>query len=271
MGTPFLLGVLSILQGDGVAPPQDPRIRAQAVLGRASKESDIDGAALVLSSLLSDGAALQVALSAPAALDERSVYVLFGGCWGPRAKVAWKDRRAWQRVLVASVSANPELIRAVLRADRYKSYIEKRNPRGAATINSFPFFAGSAYADDLVERFTESMRRETTHRAEPMRSPYSNAVIITSEEVEEDLLETWQMLCGVCGRLDLIRGATVENWRGRFAELDRWFRQDRPYIAWDDVRACIQVDGDAKEVAHPTPRPSRSIPELKPPWLSKAH
>lgn len=271
MWTSLLLGVFSILQGDGATPPQDPHVRVVAVLNRASKEPDFDGAALVLSSLLSDESALPIALSASAALDERSVSILFGGVWGSRADVASKDRRMWRRLRDASVSAKPELIRAVLRADRYQSYIEKRRPRGAATINNFPFFAGSAYADDLVERFIESMRRKTTHRAEPIRSPYDNSVLVTSEEMEVNLLETWQMLCGVCGRLDLVAGATSDNWRGRFAELDEWFRQNRPYITWDDARSCIQVDREAKEVARPTPRSSRSIPELKPPWLSGSH
>jgi hypothetical protein len=103
MWTPLLLGVFSILQGDGVAPPQGPRGRAEAILDRASKEPDLDGAALILSSLLPDGAALQVALSSPAALDERSIYILFGGVWGSRADVAPKDRRVWRRIRDTSV------------------------------------------------------------------------------------------------------------------------------------------------------------------------
>src|SRR5262249_36763210 len=160
----------------------------------------------VFSSLLSDESALRSAFLTPASLDERSVYILFGGVWGSRAVVASKDRRVRRRIRDDTISAKPEAIVAVLRCDRYQSYLEKRSPPGAATINGFPFVAGSAYVDDLVERFIESMRHETTRQAEPIRSPYGNSVLVTSAEMEVDLLETWQMLCGVCGRLDLIAG-----------------------------------------------------------------
>jgi hypothetical protein len=255
------------MQAVGEGTAQGPRDRSTAVIDRASKEPDLDGAGLILSSLLSDESALRSAFSTPAALDERSIYILFGGAWGSRAEVAWRDRLAWQRIRTGAVSAKPELIRPVLRADRYASYFERRHPRGAATINSFPVFAGASSADDLLEGLIEPMRRDATRPAAAIRSPYNDSVLVKAEEMEVHLLASWQVLCGVCGRPDLIAGSTAGNWRGRFPELDEWFRRNRPYIVWDDGRSHIRIDGAAREEARPTPRSSRSIPELKPPWL----
>lgn len=265
MWTPLLLSFLSAMQGVGEGTAQGSRESLEAVLARASRQSDLDGAGLVLASLLSDGATLRAAFLTPAALDERSTYIFFRGDWGRRAKVAWKDCRGRQRIMVESVSAKPELIRSVLRADRYATYIASRRGRGAATINTFPFFEYSRYADDLVETFIETLGPEVTRPAKAVRS-LDGLVLHTADEVEVDLLQTWQMLCGVCGRLDLIDKATTKNWRDRFPELDEWFRRNRPYIVWDDGNSCIRVDEDAKEAARPTPRSSRFLPELKPPW-----
>ena len=77
------------------------------------------------------------------------------------------------------------------------------------------------------------------------------------------------MLCAVCDRLDLIENATPKNWRDRFARLDKWFQENRPYILWDNEKSCIRIDETAKESGSPTSRTSRSIPELKPTWQSR--
>lgn len=265
MKTTFLLSVLFVLQSVGEGTVQTLPESVETVLVLASREPGLDGAGLVLSSLLRDESELRSAFLSPVAMDERSLYILFEGKWGSRATVVPKDLVAWRRIRDGAVSVKPELIRPVLRADRYESSLEKRHPRGAATINSFPFFAGSAYADDLVEKFIECLRRESTHPAKAVRS-LDDFVLQTADQVEVDLLETWQLLCGVCGRLELIDKATIRNWRDRFPELDEWFRRNRPYIIWDDGNSCIRVDEDAKEGARPTSRSSRSIPELKPPW-----
>src|SRR5690606_8884972 len=119
--------------------------------------------------------------------------------WGSRAEIDGNDG-VWLRVLVDAISAKPELIRAVLRADRYQDSIEARQPRGAATINTFPFFASAPFADDLVERSIESLRRDATRPAEAITS-LDGFVLVTAEQMEVNLLLTWQMLCGVCGRL----------------------------------------------------------------------
>lgn len=276
MWMPFLIYVLVVGQVVGEDATKRPRGGLETVFARASKEPDLDGAGLILSSLLSDELTLRSAFLTPLALDDRSVYVLFGGNWGSRAKVTWKASTQWHRIRVASVSTKPELIRSVLRADRYASYFEKRHPRGAATINFFPFFADEDFSDDLVERSIEPMKREVTHLAKAVMNPYNDMrakgspplVLVTADEKEVMLLGNWQLLCGVCGRTDLIDKATTENWRERFADLDEWFRRNRPYIVWDDRNSCIKIDGKAKDGAEPTPRSSRAIPELKPPWLS---
>lgn len=258
--------LLAVPPADG--PAEAPRDQLAAVLRRAAREPDLDGAGLVLSSLLSDRDLLRAALAASDGMDARSAYVIFTGHWGSRAKVTWKDRKAARRVLAESASANPALIRRALRADRYAADLEARNPRGASTVNTFPFTAYSHYADDLAERYVESLRVETTRPARPVESPFSHAVLLTPDDVELNLLETWQLLCGLCGRLDLVDKATSANWRARFPELDAWFRTNRPYVRWDDDASCLRVDKEAKASATPTPRAARAIPRLIPPWLA---
>jgi len=267
MWTPFFFSVLSFMQAAGEGSRQGPGDSLEAVFERASKESNLDGAGSVLSSLVSDESRLRSAFSKSVVLDERSVYILFDGNWGSRARVAWKDHKAWHRILVESTSTKPELIRSVIRADRYETYLRNRSSGGAATINIFPFFSYSPYADDLVETFIEVLRKTTTRPAKEIVF-LDRFVLVTAEEAEVDLLQIWQMLCGACDRLDLMDKATTKNWRGRFPELDNWFKENRPYILWDNIESRIRIDDKAKELGRPTRRASRSIPELKPPWLS---
>jgi hypothetical protein len=271
----LLFSTLVISQAGGEQKARAPIDRVAGILERASRESDLDGAGLVLSSLLSDESKLRSAYLIPIRLDERSMYVLFGRQWGARATVTWKARQNSHRILVQTVSTKPILIRSAIRADRYDTYLRKRGPGGAATINYFPFFSYSKYADDLAEQFFETLRKETARPAEPILSPYNELrgkgsppqVLLTAEEMEVNLLDIWQMLCGVCDRLHLIDKATTENWRGRFPELDRWFKEHRPYIVWDNKESHCRIDEEAKELSRPTPRASRLIPELKPPWV----
>jgi hypothetical protein len=266
-----LVSVLLVAQVPSEKTSKGARDTLEKVFERASKESDVDGAGLVLSSILSDESKVRSAFSTAVALDERSVYILFGGNWGSRARIKWKDEQARQRIMAESVSRNPVLIRSVIRADRYESYLRRRNPRGAATINSFPFFSYATDADDLAEFFIVLLRKETSHAAEaimsPLGSPKGQGTLVTAQEMELNLLRTWQDLCGECGRLDLIGQATAKNWRNRFPELDKWFQENRPYMIWDNGRSCIRIDEKAKEQETPTRRVSRSIPELRPPWL----
>jgi hypothetical protein len=264
----LLFSTLVISQAGGEQEARASIDRVAGILERASRESDLDGAGLVLSSLLSDESMLRSAYLTPVGLDERSMYILFGQQWGSRAAVTWKARQRAQRILVRTVSAKPILIRSAIRADRYDTYVRKRSPGGAATINYFSFFSRSPYVDDLAEKFVETLRKETTRPAKPIMSPYSgDRVLVPADEVDVDLLDIWQMLCGVCDRLDLIDKSTTENWRGRFRELDEWFKGNRPYVVWDEKESRCRIDEEAKEVSRPTPRASRVIPELKPPWV----
>src|SRR5258708_7340735 len=107
MWTLFYLSVLSFMQASDDRRPQDASERLRAVLERASKEPDLDGARLVLSSLLSDEPTIRSVFLTSVVPDERSVYVLFGGQWGSRAGVTWKDGMKRQRILVESVSTKP--------------------------------------------------------------------------------------------------------------------------------------------------------------------
>ena len=94
-------------------------------------------------------------------------------------------------------------------------------------------------------------------------------VLRTREEREIDRLIKWHLLCGVCGRLDLIKGANTENWRARWKDLEQWFVRNRPYASWDEDTCSMRVDEEAKEMAWPVTRESRLIPELKPLWRDK--
>jgi hypothetical protein len=263
-----LWSVLSITQVAGDRPAEVRHDALEAVFERASKQPDLDGAGLVLSSLLSDDRTFHSALLKSMPNDERSVYVLFGGNWGSRAAVNSKDVRRLHQVVVDSVSTTPSLIRQVIRADRYETFLRsRRSSGGAATMNYFPFFSYSTYADDLVESFIETLRKDTSRPAKPVVS-LDKFVLVTADEMEVNLLSLWQMLCGACDRMDLIDKATTKTWRGRFPELDKWFNENRPYILWDNSNYCIRIDQDQKELGRSTPRTSRSIPELKPPWMS---
>jgi hypothetical protein len=263
----IILSLLGFVPGPGEATSQNPEDRLKAAFDRAAKAADLDEAGLIISSACSDDSILRSAYLTSTALDERSRYILFGRQWGSRANITWEERERRERILIESVSAKPELIRWVLRADRYLTYREKRHPRGAATINSFPFHSYSSYADDLVETFLESARKNATRPAKAIKS-INDVVLLTAEDVEWNRLASWQLLCGVCDRLDLIEKSNTKNWRERFADLDRWFHQNRPYILWDDDKSCIRLDEEAKENGRPTRRESRSIPELNPSWQS---
>ncbi len=273
-----LVSVLLLMQVAAEQAPRAPRESVQAVFDRASRAPDLDAAAVVLSSLLADDATLRSAYLSSAVLDERSVYILLGGAWGSRVTTTWADGLRRSRILVEAVSTRPALIGSIIRADRYSTYIRGGRPQGAATINYFTFFEKSRYADDLMEKSIESLRGETTHPAKAIESPYNELrpkamlplILVTAEDVEVNLLHSWQLICGVCDRLDLIDKATTKNWRDRFPELDRWFQVNRPYILWDDGKSCIRVDEEAKETGRATPRESRSIPALRPPWLPRA-
>ena len=272
--TVFLSG-LSFIQAPGERTPQGPTDRVEAVFARAARESDIDEAGLILSSLLSDEATIRSAFSTSAILDERLVDILFGGNWGSRARVAWRDTQCQHRILVELTSTKPLLIRSIICADRYETYIRRRHPQGAATINYFPFFSFSHYVDDLGETFIESLRKEIGHPAEALVHPHDSRpksqppfILVTAEEMEFNLLSRWQMLCGVCDRLDLIENATPKNWRDRFPRLEKWFQENRPYILWDNDKSRIRIDETAKKSGRPTPKTSRSIRELKPIWQS---
>jgi hypothetical protein len=203
------------------------------------------------------------------------MYVLFGGHWGTRSNVTWKDRQRLQRIRVESISAKPTLVRFAIRADRYFTSLRGGRPRGATTINMSALFEWSPYADDLVEVSIEGLRKETDHPAKPLVNPHGlmgnsrpPTIIFTAEEVEINLLAGWQVVCGMCDRMDLIEKATTSNWRDRFTQLDKWFQENRPYILWDESKSCIRIDEEGKKLGRPTRRSLRSIPELRPPWLS---
>jgi hypothetical protein len=267
----FVLPILSLfLAADSALAGEPPRTLGE-MFDRASREADIKQASSLLASFLIDDARIRSAFSTTRVLDERMVYLLYGVGW--RAAGAnipheeWaRDWRRRIRILVETVSTKPILIRSVIRADRYEASIRRHVSYPAHTWR--PFF-GEPYADDLVEYNVEHLRRDAAHPAEPIHAEFdSSRIAVTAEDVEVSLLWQWQMLCGVCDRLDLIDKSTIKNWRSRFAELDRWFQTNRPYILWDKKSSCIRVDQEAKEFGDATPRKPRKIRELKPPWPS---
>jgi hypothetical protein len=238
---------------------------------RASRETDIDRASSLLASFLTDDSRIRSAFLTARALDERTVYLLYGVRWRFAGKdiphEVWeRDWRRRVRILVETVSTQPVLIRSAIRADRYEASIRRHVSYPA---HSWAPFFGENYADDLVEYYVEHLRRDVSHPADPIQSAFGpSRILVTAEDVEVGLLRDWQMLCGVCDRLDLIDKSTVKNWRSRFPELDMWFQKNRPYVRWDRKGSCIGIDQEAKEFGAPTQRKLRKIPELKPPWPS---
>jgi hypothetical protein len=238
---------------------------------RASRETDIDRASALLASFLTDQSRIRSAFSTTRVLDERTVYLLYGVGWRAAGRSIphgeWaRDWRRRVRILVETVSTKPMLIRSVIRADRFEASIRRHVSYPA---HSWAPFFGEGYADDLVEYYVEHLRRDAAHPAEPIHAEFEpSRIVVTAEDIEVSLLWQWQMLCGVCDRLDLIKDSSVKNWRSRFPELDKWFQTNRPYVLWDRKGLCIRVDQEAKEFGFPTPRKPRMIPELKPPWTS---
>lgn len=261
MMTTVLMLLINQFAGDGSA--RGLREPPEKVVERASKEADLERAGLILSSLLIDEANIRSALAATTALDDRSAYVLLGGNWGSLAKVSREQRARWSETLVRSISARPNLIKTVIRVERFEAYITVTFGRGSES--GVPFFSTSRYVDDVAEYFMERLRKETGRP--PSAILFSNHVILTEGEHEVELLANWQMLCGICDRLDLIEESTTKNWRDRFPELDKWFKANRPFVSWDEGKSCMTIDDDAKEWGSVTARSAREIPDLKPPWL----
>jgi hypothetical protein len=116
----------------------------------------------------------------------------------------------------------------------------------------------------MAEYFIEHLRIET--RRPPTAVAFNGHVVVSADDQEVNLLATWQLLCGQCDRLDLVKNTTTKEWRGRFADLDTWFQRNRPFILWDNSGSHIRIDEDAREGENVTMRESRLIPELKPTW-----
>jgi hypothetical protein len=253
--TLFQCWVLLLLPFCGEARPQaDDKL--EAALERASKAPDCAAVRAVLALALTDDAHIRAAYLTARPLDERTAFVLFSGVWRSDDRaLPQKEYSRRRRLLVEAVSTKPVLIRSVIRADRYATWIVVRDPLPASIRN--PFTCGIEYADDLVEWWIEKLRHYIPKPAD---------ILVPDEEMEEALLWHWQMLCGVCDRLDLIDKSTAKNWRGRYPDLEKWFQANRPFVKWDEARSCFRIDEDSKHDGLPTERTSRRIPELKPPW-----
>jgi len=126
MWTPLFFVALSFLQAAGAGTPQGQHRNLQAALARASKEADLNRAGSILWSSFTDEAAIRSALLTSEALDERSIFILFGGHWGSHARVPVKNRPHWQRIVVGAVATKPTLIRSVIRAERYDIHLRNR-------------------------------------------------------------------------------------------------------------------------------------------------
>jgi hypothetical protein len=238
-----------------------------AVLNRASKEATLDGAAQIMAVLLIDEVNMSRLFNYNKKLDERSMYIIFSGCWGSRARVSYEKQSQLFRICTESISANPTLIEKYIRAQRYATYFAKREDGGIATINSWTRFELANDIDDIMEICMESLRKYKSRPAEPVVSPFDKLVLVPAEEVELGLLVNWQFFCGITNHFDLIDKTTTKNWRSKFSDLDDWYRLNRAYVLWDNERSRITIDEDAKERARPTYRSLRSVPELKPPWI----
>jgi hypothetical protein len=252
-----------------ISNASDPQTVIQDSLQRAAQAQIFDDAAAILSATCNTSARMREAALAANLIDERNLYIILGLQWGSQIKLTKEYQNDRRMDLTKTIAERPELIHDVLRAERYESYIYSHTTyaHGAAGINFYPFFSRSNYADDLTEIYIESLRHEAQRPKHAIMHPHAqNLVMLSEEEHELGLLEIWQRTCGLTGQIELIKGCNGEQWRSRFEILDKWFKINRPYSAWDNASNSIRVDSDLKKLGKPTNRVQRLIPELVPPW-----
>ncbi len=265
-----VVAVIAILQLDTViSTASDPQTVIQDSLQRAAQARMYDDAAAILSATCNTSARMREAALTANLIDERNLYIILGLQWGSQTKLTREYPNDRRMDLAKTIAERPDLIHGVLRAERYASYIYSHSEysHGAATINFYPFFSRSIYADDLAEIYIESLRSEAQRPKHAITHPHApNLVMISEEEHELGLLEIWQRACGLTGQLELIKDCNGERWRSRFEILDKWFKINRPYSVWDNASSSIRVDSNRKGSGRPKKREERLIPELVPPW-----
>ena len=115
MCTSFFVTVLSFIPAVGDGTAQNPPDNLAAVIERALKVSNLNRAASILWSYLSDESTIRSAFLTSEALDERTVYILFGGHWGSYSEIGVRNRPHCERILVDAITTKPMLVRLVIR------------------------------------------------------------------------------------------------------------------------------------------------------------
>lgn len=257
-----------------ISNASEPKTAIQDSLQRAAHAPVYDDAAAILFATCDTSERMRNAALSEDFIDERNLYIVLGLHWGSQIESTRELQNDRRIDLSKAISDKPELIHDVLRAERYESYLysHAKYGHGAATINFYPFFSRSSYADDLAEIYIESLRHAAHSPKQAIMHPHApNRVMISEEEHELGLLEIWQRTCGLTGQLELIKDSQAQEWRTRFELLDAWFKINRPYSVWDNESCSIRADSGLRKFGKPTNRKQRFIPELAPPWDTATH
>lgn len=150
--------------------------------------------------------------------------------------------RLWSRLFVAEAAHNPELIQLRVHALRWTPPSD-RPKQGPAT--SLDYFTAT---DEALADATDA------------------ELVWPELQVVLPFVE----LCWLSGRFDLARDTNESNWRQRFAEWHTWFKENGPYLRWDDKRDALMIDEDARSSAIALPHTARRIPSVatpQPDWI----
>jgi len=254
---------LIALGGADPQPEMPTRGEIERLLDAASHAPDANAAARSLAPLLADPDELRTAFLLLPGRNDFAAYALLTRRRGVTNLASPDERRSWHETLLASLATHPELVRDVLQVERYDAGLPLL---GAATMNPMPFFR----RDDemLIGYYVDHLMERCRRKPEPVTMPMTNTVLLTTEEHELHLLDTFQLTAGLCDRLDLIAGSKRDNWRSRCEDLANWYRANEDYLKWYNGQNCFQLDSEAQKKKVPVATERRKVPKVElPPFL----
>jgi hypothetical protein len=240
--------------------PASDREDVLRLLDSAAGQKEMRIAADMLAPLFRNPDDLRLVFSMLCGRRDLAEYVLLDENYLPRG-APQHQISLWRRTLVRTIAAQPEFIRDVLWVKRH---LMLRAPRGHLSSGGWPFFSQELLHDGIVADYIGQLREEVNVAPHAVENPFSDKPFMTREEREWHLLFTWQLTAGLAGRLDLVKGSVLENWRGRFAVLDKWYESNRRFLRWNEGLTCFDVDLERKAKGVDTPKEDRRIPDPGP-------
>jgi len=230
------------------------------LLDSAAAQKEIRVAADMLAPLFRDPDDLRLAFSVLCGRRDLAEYVLLNENYLPKG-ASQHQISMWRRTLVQTIAAQPKFVRDDLWVHRHQM---QRGPRGHLSSGGWPYFTQDLLHDGLISYHLDSIRDDVSVAPHAVENPFSDVPFMTMEEREWHLLYTWQLTAGLAGRLDLVKGSVPENWRDRFAVLDKWYESNRRFLRWNEGLMCFDVDLERKAKGVDTPKEDRRIPDPGP-------